>query len=86
MLEPPKQPNNLFEFLWYIKDYEKQIFVGTLDGKWQSVSLAELPPREWAITVTDWIERDFVPIRILTQPIKTLTQEEIKEQHNDDNT
>lgn len=62
---PPCEPSNLEEFLWYIKRWEKGIFVrAQIDGKWKPVSLAELPSGRWAEYVARFIQEGALPVRI----------------------
>ena len=64
-IDPPKEPVNLAEWLWRTKRYEDSIFVRELvDGKWESVPLSSLGPREWGVHVAKWLERGHLPVRM----------------------
>ncbi|MCG8433203.1 MAG: hypothetical protein MJA83_04140 [Gammaproteobacteria bacterium] len=46
--------------------YEEDIFVrAKVEGKWQSIPLAEADPFVWAEYVYSWIERGIKPARVL---------------------
>ena len=50
----------------YIMKYEEDIFVrAKVEGKWQSIPLAEADPFVWAEYVYSWIERGIKPARVL---------------------
>lgn len=66
MLNPPAEPQNLAEWLWYVRRYESGIFVRVRrDERWQSLSLAQLTPQEWGEQVGDMLERGVLPVRLL---------------------
>ena len=59
------EPKNLWEYLWYIQAYAADIFVREqIEGKWDSVALASLPPDRWAYHVSNWLGNNIVPARM----------------------
>jgi hypothetical protein len=59
------EPKNLWEYLWYIQAYAADIFVREqIEGKWESVALASLPPARWAYHVQGWLDKGIVPARM----------------------
>jgi hypothetical protein len=59
------EPHNLWEYLWYIQAYAADIFVREqIEGKWDSVALASLPPDRWAYHVSNWLGNNIVPARM----------------------
>lgn len=58
-------PRNLWEYLWYVKAYEADIYVRELvEEKWDSVALSELRPDRWAYHVSNWAKNGVIPARI----------------------
>ena len=65
-IDPPKEPVDLAEWLWYVKRYEDSIFVRELvDDRWETVALSSLGPREWGNHLAKWLEGGHLPVRIL---------------------
>lgn len=63
---PPDNPTTLKDWLWRVKQYERDIFVREqIGGKWCCVAISELSPERWAYWVATWLEEDRVPTRIL---------------------
>lgn len=64
--QPPAEPTSLQEWLWYVKRYEKGIFVRHRggDGNWTNVALADLDPKAWADRVALWLENGHIPVRV----------------------
>lgn len=68
MEKPPKEPSTLLELLWYVKYYDKHIFVRAQDktGKWGNVRLADLDPKAWAEKMDAFLARGILPVRVRT--------------------
>jgi len=65
------EPKNLWEYLWYIQAYAADIFVRErIEGKWDSVALASLPPARWAYHVASWLGQNIVPARIRREVVQ----------------
>ena len=69
MERPPKDPDNLADWLWYVKYHAPHIFVRMQDSKghWCNKSLAELDAKDWATKVDGFLERSVLPVRVLTE-------------------
>ena len=66
---PPDEPENLFEWLWRLRQYEADIFFrGIREGKGTSVSLKDATPQEWAAFVEGALERGMLPMRVVRDP------------------
>ena len=62
---PPEEPITLAEWLWRIRQYESGIYVYKLAGKkWKAVTLASLPPKQWAQQVARMLEAGMNPVRL----------------------
>jgi hypothetical protein len=67
-VRPPDEPQNLTEWLWRLKRYERGIFVREkVDGRWGNVALKDLTPERWAHHVARWLEKGALPCRIREQ-------------------
>ena len=65
-MKPPEQPKNLSEYLWYCRYYEKQIYFRVQrNGKFESLSLADLTPQEYGEKLAILIEAGRLPAHIL---------------------
>lgn len=69
MERPPKDPDNLADWLWYVKYHGAHIFVRMQDSKghWGNKSLEELDAKDWAAKVAGFLERSVLPVRVLTE-------------------
>lgn len=66
IVRPPESPEDFFEWLWRVKEFEHDIYVmDEIDGERRPVALSSLPPRRWAFWVATWWENSMVPIRIM---------------------
>ena len=59
--EPPESPENLAEWLWYVKDHEESIYVreGNLNKR-----LSDLPPERWGAHVARMLGAGILPVRV----------------------
>lgn len=68
MEKPPKEPDNLTDWLWYVKFYEKHIFVRSKNestGKYENKSLDQLSSKEWADKISAFLDRGILPARLV---------------------
>lgn len=64
-IRPPDEPKTVVEWLWYVKRYDKGIFVREqVKSKWRNVALADLPPDRWAFHVARWLNENALPCRV----------------------
>lgn len=62
---PPDLPQTLIELLWYCRYYERDIFVrAKRDDGWGNVALGDLEPFDWAETITRFVEKGIIPVRV----------------------
>lgn len=66
---PPDSPTSLAEWLWYVRRYERGIYVRTqnAEGRWVNASLAELNPKEWGEHIARWLDEGGIPCRVLEE-------------------
>ncbi|TXI10938.1 MAG: hypothetical protein E6Q68_07225 [Polynucleobacter sp.] len=62
---PPENPEDLFEWLWRLREYEDCIFIRVYRNKeWMNVSLKEAKPQEWAAFTSRALEKGMLPVRV----------------------
>lgn len=61
-----REPNTLEIWLAYVRQCEADIWVREqINGKWETVPLASLPPERWAHWVARWLKENVMPARVL---------------------
>ena len=65
-LAPPLENlDSLVAWLAYIKQHESSIYSRAIvDGKWDSISLAQTKPEDWAQHIARWLLEGSTPYRI----------------------
>lgn len=64
--QPPDDPANVYQLLWYILNYEDSIFVRPMRGNVcvGPQSLSSLPPQDKAQWIAEWLRTGMIPCRI----------------------
>lgn len=62
---PSDDPQNLFEWLWRLREYEDGIYIRVQRGEqWTNSSLEEATPKEWATFVAKALDKGMLPVRV----------------------
>lgn len=62
---PPDDPRCLTDWLWYVRHYERTIYVREqVDGRWNNVPLSALAPDRWAYHILRMQALGMVPCRV----------------------